>query len=167
MESMIVQLPLIWRPENNICNMASGSLIGQSIFDLVSAGWRTVKVNERPSLRAYKTYVIIEYQHYKSKLSENISLFFCWAYRCIIKWDTECWRGRGCPFVSYPCPCSMYDSFCQCCPNMDVDRLMTPQAFQPSHDLRKPPTQDTLRPGSLTPISSLSGKGAWAATTLV
>jgi len=31
------QLTLIWRPENIICNMASGSLIGLSIFDLVSA----------------------------------------------------------------------------------------------------------------------------------
>jgi len=29
---MIVQLTLIWRPENIICNMESGSLIGQSIF---------------------------------------------------------------------------------------------------------------------------------------
>jgi len=27
---MIVHFPLIWRPENIICNMASGSLIGQS-----------------------------------------------------------------------------------------------------------------------------------------
>jgi len=34
---MIVQLTLIWRPENIICNMASGLLIGQSIFDPVSA----------------------------------------------------------------------------------------------------------------------------------
>jgi len=34
---MIAQLLLIWRPENIICNMASGSLIGQSIFDPVSA----------------------------------------------------------------------------------------------------------------------------------
>jgi len=50
---MIVQLTLIiWRPENIICNMASGSLIGQSIFDLVSATWWTVKVDGRSSFRA-------------------------------------------------------------------------------------------------------------------
>jgi len=34
---MIVELTLIWRPENIICNMTSASLIGQSINDLVSA----------------------------------------------------------------------------------------------------------------------------------
>jgi len=36
---MIVQLTLIWRPENIFCNMASGSLIGLSIFDLGILGW--------------------------------------------------------------------------------------------------------------------------------
>jgi len=41
-----------WRPENIICNMASGSLIGQSFIDLVSATWWTVKVNERSWFRA-------------------------------------------------------------------------------------------------------------------
>jgi len=49
---IIVQLTLIWCPENIICNMASGLLIGQFIFDLVSAPWWTVKVDERSSFRA-------------------------------------------------------------------------------------------------------------------
>jgi len=52
-------LTLIWRPENIICNMASGSLIGQSIFDLVSATNLEAKVGRRLSftpLIAYLAY---------------------------------------------------------------------------------------------------------------
>jgi len=43
---------IIWRPENIICNMASGSLIGQSIFDLVSDTNLEAKVGRRSSFGA-------------------------------------------------------------------------------------------------------------------
>jgi len=45
-------LTLIWRPETIICNMASGSLIGKSIFDLVSATNLEAKVGRRSSFGA-------------------------------------------------------------------------------------------------------------------
>jgi len=76
---MIVQLTLIWRSENIICNMASGSLIG-SIFDLVSA--TTVKVDGRSSFSAWGCTVI-----------ELTSVFFLLGF-----WIFRVHGGRRAPF---------------------------------------------------------------------
>jgi len=50
---MIVQLTLIGRPENIICNMASGSLIGQSLNYLSLPLILSSNFDERSSFRAY------------------------------------------------------------------------------------------------------------------
>jgi len=56
---MIVQSPLIWRPENIICNMASELLIGQSNYCLALPLILPSTFGRRSSLRSWASEGII------------------------------------------------------------------------------------------------------------
>jgi len=56
---MIVQFTLIWRPENIICNMASGSLIGQSNNCLSLSLLLSSTFDERSSFRTLARFDLI------------------------------------------------------------------------------------------------------------